>query len=167
MKSLLILILLLFFIFSYTSCNKYDANGRLIKDYKELNKAKFLLGDWEKTDSIGTLIENWKTENDSTYTGSSFFVINKDTIRKETIEMVQDKEHLLYTSTIIGENNDEPIPYQMTQSTDSLLVFENPKYNYPKKITYKLTGEKRVTATISGIIKGKKISENYQLAKIK
>ncbi|WP_395043114.1 DUF6265 family protein [Flavobacterium sp.] len=149
------------------SCNKYDANGRLIKEYEELDKAKFLLGDWEKTDSIGTLIENWKTENDSTFLGKSFFVINKDTIRRESIEMMQDKEHLLYTSTIIGENNDEPIPYQMTQSTDSLLVFENPKYDYPKKITYKLTGEKRITATISGILKGKNSSESYQLAKIK
>ena len=149
------------------SCNKYDAKGRLIKEYEELNKAKFLLGDWEKTDSVGTLIENWKTENDSTLSGNSFFVINKDTIRRESIEMVQDKEYLLYTSTIIGENNDEPIPYQMTKSTDSLLVFENPKYNYPKKITYKLTGEKRVTATISGILKGKNSSESYQLAKIK
>lgn len=149
------------------SCNKYDANGRLIKEYEELNKAKFLLGDWEKTDSVGTLIENWKTENDSTYKGNSFFVINKDTIRKEQIELMQDKEHLLYTSTIVGENNDEPIPYQMTKSTDSLLVFENPKYSYPKKISYKLTGEKRVTATISGIINGKKSSESYQLAKIK
>jgi hypothetical protein len=148
------------------SCNKYDANGRLIKEYEELDKAKFLLGDWEKTDSIGTLIENWKTENDSTFLGKSFFVINKDTIRRESIEMMQDKEHLLYTSTIIGENNDEPIPYQMTQSTDSLLVFENPKYNYPKKITYKLTGVKRITATISGILKGKNSSESYQLAKI-
>ena len=151
----------------FQSCNKYDANGRLIKEYEALNKAKFLLGDWEKTDSVGTLIENWKVENDSTLSGNSFFVINKDTIRRETIEMVQDKEYLLYTSTIVGENNDEPIPYQMTKSTDSLLVFENPKYSYPKKIAYKLTGEKRVTATISGILKGKNSSESYQLAKIK
>ncbi len=152
-------------IITLQSCNKYDADGKLIK-YEELEKAKFLLGDWEKTDSIGTLIEIWKTQNDSTFTGKSFFVINKDTIRKETIEMVQDKEHLLYTSTIIGENNDEPIPYQLTKSTDSLLVFENPKYNFPKKITYKLTGEKRITATISGILKGQNSSESYQLAKI-
>lgn len=166
MKSISIYILFFLINLLFISCNKYDAKGKLIKEYEELNKAKFLLGDWEKTDSIGTLIESWKAQNDSTFAGNSFFIIDKDTIRRETLEMMQDKEHLLYSSTIIGENNDETIPYQLTVSSDSLLVFENPKYNYPKKISYKLTGEKRVTATISGILKGKISTQNYQMAKI-
>ena len=44
------------------SCKKYDKNGNEIKTYNELAKAKWLIGEWEKTDSIGTLREIWKNE---------------------------------------------------------------------------------------------------------
>ncbi len=157
------LILIIFIVLS--ACKKYDINGKEIK-YNELFKANWLVGNWEKTDSIGTLVEHWEIENDSTYIGTSYFIIKKDTIHSENIELIQDKNHLIYNETVIGENNDESIPFQMIKSTDSMLVFENPKHDYPKKIVYKLTGEKRMTIKVSGIIDKKKSSENYQLAKI-
>lgn len=148
------------------SCNKYDAKGNLIKDYDELEKANWLLGNWEKSDSLGTLKETWKRFDDSTFVGESLFIINeKDTVHKETIELMQDGEHLIYTTTIKGENNDSPIPYQMTIDQDSLLVFENPKYDYPQKIEYQLGKNNIITAKVSGKQKGKLASESYPMKK--
>ena len=54
------------------SCNKYDSNGNLIKDYEELEKANFIIGNWEKIDSLGILQEQWKPLNDSTFNGTSY-----------------------------------------------------------------------------------------------
>ncbi len=152
----------------FISCNKYDANGNLMKDYNELQKANWLIGNWEKKDSIGTLKELWQIKDDSTFIGQSYYIINdKDTVHNEQIELMQDKEHLIYTATVKGENNNEPIPYQMMKDEDSLLVFENPKHDFPQKIQYQLKKNKSLVATISGKQNGKIFSESYPLTKIK
>lgn len=150
------------------SCNKYDAKGNLIKKYDELQKATWLLGEWEKSDSLGTLKEIWISKNDSTFIGQSYYIQNeKDTIHDEQIELMQDGEHLIYTATIKGENNDASIPFQMTNDQDSLLVFENPKHDYPQKIEYKLLKNHTLVAIISGKVKGKITSESYPMTKKK
>ncbi|WP_396167771.1 DUF6265 family protein [Flavobacterium sp.] len=150
------------------SCNKYDAKGNLIKEYNELQKATWLLGEWEKTDSLGTLKEIWTSKDDSTFIGQSYYIQNeKDTFHDEQIELVQDGEHLIYIATIKGENNDTPIPFQMTNDQDSLLVFENPKHDYPQKIQYKLMKNHSLVAIISGKVKGKITSQSYPMTKKK
>jgi hypothetical protein len=153
---------------SIVSCNKYDANGNIIKDYEELEKANWMLGEWEKTDSLGTLREIWERLDDSTFVGLSFYIQNKkDTLHNEQMELMQNGDHLIYNATIKGENNDSPIPFQMTKDEDSLLVFENPKHEYPQKIQYKLIKNRSIVATISGKQNGKNSAENYSLKQIK
>ncbi|WP_298396903.1 DUF6265 family protein [Flavobacterium sp.] len=150
------------------SCNKYDAKGNIIKDYEELEKANWMLGEWEKKDSLGTLREIWERLDDSTFIGLSYYIQNeKDTIHNEQVELMQNGEHLIYTATVKGENNNLPIPFQMTKDEDSLLVFENPKHDFPQKIEYKLTKNNTLTAKISGKQNGKISSESYPLKKIK
>jgi len=153
---------------SIVSCNKYDANGNIIKDYEELGKANWMLGEWEKTDSLGTLREIWERLDDSTFIGLSYYIQNKkDTLHNEQVELIQDGEHLIYTTTIKGENNDLPIQFQMTTDEDSLLVFENPKHEYPQKIQYKLMKNGSLVATITGKQNGKNSAENYPMNKVK
>ncbi len=153
---------------SIVSCNKYDANGNVIKSYEELEKANWMLGEWEKTDSLGTLREIWERLDDSTYIGLSYYIQNKkDTLHNEQVELMQNGEHLIYSATIKGENNDSPIPFQMTKDEDSLLVFENPKHEYPQKIQYKLKKNGSLVATVSGKQNGKNSAENYPMNKVK
>jgi hypothetical protein len=161
--SLLILVLL-----ASVSCNKYDAKGNLIKKYDEIQKATWLLGEWEKTDSLGTLKEIWINKNDSTFIGQSYYIQNnKDTIHNENIELVQDQEHLIYSANVQGENNNAAVSFQMTKEDDSLLVFENPKHDYPKKIEYRLLKNYNLVATISGKVNGKIKSESYHMTQKK
>ena len=148
------------------SCNKYDANGKLIKEYEELNKAQWLLGNWEKKDSLGTLTESWQTLDDSTYAGQSFYIMSKnDTVHKETIELMQKGDFLIYSATVKGENNDLPTSFQFKEETDSLLVFENSKHDYPQKIRYQLNVDNSVFITISGNQDGKQNAESYLMQK--
>jgi len=155
-------------LFSAISCKKYDVNGNIIKDYEELEKAQWILGEWEKTDSLGKLEEKWVQQDDSTYIGQSYYIINKkDTLHNEQIELMQVDEHLIYKATIKGENNDASIPFQMVIDEDSILVFENPKHDYPQKIEYKLSKSNILTATISGKQNGKKSTESYPMKKMK
>ena len=150
------------------SCNKYDVNGRLIKDYDELEKTNWLLGEWEKKDSLGTLKEIWNTLDDSTFAGQSYYIINeKDTVHYETVELIQDGDHLIYNATVKGQNNDEHVPFQKTIDEDSLVVFENPKHDFPQKISYKLVNPSEINISISGKESGKLSSQQYRLKKVK
>lgn len=153
-------------ILSIISCKKRDENGNIII-YEELYKSHWLLGEWAKTDSLGTLKEIWETKDDSTYFGQSYYIQGKDTVHKETIELMQDKEFLFYIPTIQGENNNQPVSFQMTKDEDSLLVFENPKHDFPKKIEYKLLKNNSILATISGKLNGKNNSEKFEMQKVK
>ncbi len=148
------------------SCKKHDINGNEII-YEEVYKAHWLPGEWQKTDSSGTLKEIWMPLNDSTYVGQSYFIKEKDTIHHELIELTQDRENLIYLAKVKGQNNDESIPFKLTKDNDTLLVFENPKHDYPQEIEYIFKKNKTLLITVSGIDKGKMKSDSYALKKIK
>lgn len=151
----------------FFSCKKYDEFGKEIK-YHELYKAHWLLGEWEKNDSIGSLKEIWTTLDDSTYQAKSYYIINKkDTVHNESIELMQDGEFLIYSAKVMGENNNQSIPFQLIEDTDSLVVFENKKHDFPQKIQYKLLKDTSIVATISGIDKEKKSTQSYPMSKVK
>ncbi len=167
MKPIKLLLAKICIILFFISCKKYDSLGREIKEYEKIKNASWLVGEWQKKDSIGTLFESWRIENDSILIGNSYFINEKDTIHKEDIELTESKEIMIYEATIKGENNDEPIPFQLTESTDSILFFENPKHNYPSNIKYVLNKDKSLKITISGTQKGVISAINYSLFRIK
>lgn len=159
---------LLLLALTFGSCKKLDKNGNEIKEFEELKKANWMIGNWEKKDSLGTLTEQWQLQNDSSLVGSSYYIQNeKDTLHFETMELTEINENLIYEATVKGENNDESVPFKMTSSTDNVLVFENPKHDYPQKITYKMVKANQLVATISGKINGKVSSESYPMTKTK
>ncbi|MEC4049062.1 DUF6265 family protein [Flavobacterium sp. SUN046] len=161
-------IALIILVLGFSSCKKLDKNGNEIKEFEELKKANWILGNWEKTDSLGTLKEQWKLQNDSSFIGNSNYIQNeKDTLHFEAMELTEINENLIYEATVKGENNDESVPFKMTKSTDSVLVFENPKHDYPQKITYKLINANNIVATIAGKINGKSSTESYPMTKTK
>ncbi len=168
MKSLKKILYIVCFLFFFISCKKYDSLGREIKDYEKIKNASWLLGKWQKKDSLGILCENWRVENDSIMIGNSYFINQneKDTIHSEDIELTESKEIMIYELTIKGENNDEPIPFQLTESTDSILYFENPKHLYPSNIKYVLNKDNSVKITISGKQKGIISAIDYSMLRV-
>jgi hypothetical protein len=110
----------------------------------------------------GILSETWKKENDSTFSGKSYFIVNsKDTVHSETIILTQLNDELIYSPTVKGQNDDKPIDFIMTSDSENNFVFENPKHDYPQKIVYKKATENSLVATISGMQQGKVSSEGY------
>jgi hypothetical protein len=54
----------------------------------------------------------------------------------------------------------------MTIGTEKQMVFENPKHDYPQKITYNQIRKDSLIASISGVQLGKPSSEKYEMKKI-
>jgi len=123
----------------------------------------WLIGTWENNMEQGRLSETWEKTNDSTLSGKSYFIRDKDTLNNETIVLTQKGSELLYIPTVNGQNNDQPVVFKMTKSTAKQLVFENQQHDFPKKITYTLVNKDSLVASISGTSQGKPASETYPM----
>lgn len=127
-------------------------------------QAAWLLGRWENNSAQGNLSEIWKKQNDSLYLGASYFVIAGDTVFSESIELVEKNDEVNYIVTGV-EGNEGPVPFKLKSSNESMLVFENPKHDFPQTITYTHKGDS-VIAVISGKQNGKPKKEYFRMKKI-
>lgn len=160
----IILLLLITLVFS---CKKSEEIGTNDNEKDKIKTARLMLGNWENKSEDGTLSESWKKVNDSTYTGTSYFLKGKDTIHNETIELTQLGENLSYNATVMGQNDDKAVAFPLTKTTNKSLIFENPTHNYPKKITYTLVSKDSLVTEISGTQQGKPSSEKFILIRTK
>lgn len=133
--------------------------------YTELEKAKWLLGSWENVTPQGVLAESWKRENDSTFSGISYFLKGKDTLSIEKIMLQQRGDQLSYIPIVPNQNAGKPVTFVMVAISDKQFVFENPKHDFPQRITYNLIKKDSIIAEISGTQNGKDKSETFPLKK--
>ena len=157
-KTTLILLLL-----AIVSCKKAENTENTEKD--KIKAADWLIGNWENKNPDGVLTENWEKVNDSTFSATSYFIKAEDTIHQETISLAQKGEELTYIATVKGQNNDKAVAFPATLSTDKQLVFENPKHDYPQKITYTKGANNTLTAEITGKLDGKLTTERFIMTK--
>lgn len=136
------------------------------KNFDELEKMSWLVGEWENKMPEGVLTETWVIYNDSVFAGRTVFVKDKDTLHYEEILLTQKGETLLYIPTVKGQNDNKPVEFRMTESkTENEFAFENPAHDYPQKIVYKKVSDTNLVATISGKQQGKPSSESYSMTK--
>ncbi|KQB37675.1 DUF6265 family protein [Flavobacterium aquidurense] len=153
-------ITLLILLVAIVSCQKKES---VEKD--KIKIADWLIGNWENKSTDGALSENWIKLNDSTFSAASYFIKGKDTLHFENIVLAQKGETLTYFATVKGQNDDKPVAFNSTLESDKQLVFENPKHDYPQKITYTKGGNNTLTAEISGKLDGKVTTEKFVMAK--
>lgn len=136
------------------------------KNFDKLEQMNWLIGQWENKTPEGRLTETWTKDNDSTFSGQAYFIVKeKDTVHSESIVLTQVDEDLIYRPTVKGQNNEKPVDFKLTTDVANSFAFENPKHDYPQKITYKKVNEKALVATISGLQQGKQSSESYPMTK--
>lgn len=136
-----------------------------VKSYSQLEKAQWLLGSWENASPEGNLSENWEKTNDSVYAGHTYFVIGKDTVFTESITLVEANGKLAYVTAVSDQNGGKAIRFEMTSGTEDQLVFENPKHDFPQKITYNKITNDSLVAEISGMKEGKPSTEQFAMKK--
>ncbi len=143
----------------------FSCQNKNEKKIGKIEKINWLVGNWENKQADGKLVENWIKENDSIYSGESYFINSKDTVHFETIKLYQKGDDLIYSATVIGQNNDEPVDFKLTSESENVFSFENYAHEYPQKITYKRNRAESLTTTISGKQQGKTHSESYLMIK--
>ena len=155
---------------SISSCNnlaKQKTTDPNNNGFYELQKASWLIGEWQNNSVEGNASEIWEKKNDSTFFGKNYFVLGKDTVSSETITLEQNGNHLFYIPTVSGQNFGKPVKFILTSFHSSQLIFENSKHDFPQKISYTLISKDSLLAEISGTVDGKRFSQKFPMARVK
>ncbi len=116
----------------------------------EINKANWLIGNWEHTSEEGKFNEKWIQIDNNSLLGKSYFVVENDTVFSERVNLVQRGKDLFYVVEIPTEPSAGVTEFKLTSSSVNQLVFENPENDFPKKITYNRIHKDSLFAEISG-----------------
>lgn len=136
------------------------------KKYEAVENANWLVGRWENNSAEGNLSEFWTKTNDSTFHGESYFVIKNDTVFGEKVELSQIGKDFIYEVSVAKQNDEKPVPFKLTKSSETEMVWENPKHDYPNKIVYQKVGKDSLVAEIFGTKDGKVKSEVFKMKKV-
>ena len=135
--------------------------------YSEIEKAWWLIGEWQNNSAEGNASEIWEKKNDSTYAGKSYFIKGADTVSSEKISLEQNGDQVFYIPIVKGQNDGQPVKFTLTFSSGNRLIFENPAHDFPQKISYtQVTGDS-LLAEISGTVQGKINSMQFPMTRIK
>ncbi|TCC98594.1 DUF6265 family protein [Pedobacter hiemivivus] len=121
---------------------------------QETNKQKFkklewLVGKWIRTNPEAGQAgyETWNKVTDLKLSGKGVTLKGKETIFLEHLEFIVKGKDIFYSVLVTGEKL--PTYFKLTALSANGFTCENPKHDFPKKITYQRNG-KKVKATISG-----------------
>lgn len=152
--------LLLFSVFLVSCSQKKEK-----KQFPLISKAQWVIGEWKNNDKNGHFTEKWEVASDSTFMGESYILSQNDTVFFENMVLEQREDSLFYNVSLKKQN--EVTSFYLTKADEKQLVFENPKHDYPTKITYTLVTKDSIIAEISGLLKGKITQEKFPMKKNK
>lgn len=114
-----------------------------------LSDLTWLLGSWNRTNAKQgrSGLELWTKISDKEFTGKGINLKGTDTTFIEKLKLISRDNKIYYVADV--PENKEPVLFEMTAQSGTHVAFENPKHDFPKKITYDLDGNK-LKATISG-----------------
>ena len=106
---------------------------------------EFLPGTW-KVENKETY-EHWDKINENNLKGFSYKMKDGKMVVTEYLEIKRNNEDVIYTATVIGQNQGNNIDFKLITS-DSLFSFENPDHDFPKFVRYQSVSENKMKATV-------------------
>jgi hypothetical protein len=80
--------------------------------------------------------EHWGQMKNDTMSGEGAFLTNGKLEASEYLRIVNTPWGLVYEATVINQNEGRTIGFQLIDSNDSMLVFENQQHDFPNRISY-------------------------------
>lgn len=133
----------------------------------QIEKANWLIGEWQNNSETEKVTEIWEKENDSVYVGKSYTLRNMDTISSERIRIEEHGDQLFYIPVVKNQNAGEAVKFTLASSGANQLAFENPEHDFPQKVSYSLITTDSLFAEISGMYKGQQQSEKFPMHRVK
>jgi len=90
----------------------------------------------------------------------------QDTIVLETISLKETNGTLYFSPTVMNQNDQKPIQFELTDLSDSSFVFENEKHDFPQKIAYRMITKDSLVAEISGKQNGELKGSRFAMRRV-
>lgn len=119
-----------------------------LKAQTQFSDFKSLEGIWKIDNPNENSFEEWIYISDTLMLGRSFSIINNDTITNEFLSIKANNKGYFYCAKVLKQNNAEEISFKLINTNNQTYTFENPQHDFPKKITYCLAVNNKITATI-------------------
>lgn len=146
---------------TFVSCNTSLKLGK--NKTSTFKKMEWLIGRWEIRTYNYFYSENWKKDNDTTYSGKSIMMVSGDTVLYDVMSIKPNKQYI-YLSTKSSINTQGSLSiFKLTDIKKDRIIFENPSNKEEKKITYILKTPEKLSINIEG---NEASVESYDLRKI-
>jgi hypothetical protein len=126
-----------------------------------------LTGIWKMETKKGALYEQWWKVDGQKLQVKSFKVNHSDTTILESVQVTFADGKIYYTPVVTGQNEEQPVPFQLISNENNRFVFENKEHDYPQRVIYKIVSHDSVHARIEGKLKGKEMSSDFYYSRLK
>ncbi|WP_340062975.1 DUF6265 family protein [Ascidiimonas aurantiaca] len=133
----------------------------------DIKKAEWLIGTWENKTPKGSIYETWNKTDDRNILGKSYIIKEQDTLIFETIQLIQEHDGLYYIPTVKSQNNGLPVRFSVKTISNTQMVFENTKHDFPQIISYTKITTDSLVAEISGIKNGLERKQIFPMKRMK
>lgn len=124
----------------------------------------WLVGIW--INPANNVYEEWIKDRDELQ-GRSFRLVNGDSTVSETIRILWRGDQMVYIPTVIDQNEGKPIEFQMKESSEYTIAFENMNHDFPQNIRYQLIHQDSLVATISGMRGEQNVTIVFPMKRVK
>ena len=121
----------------------------------------WLAGNWKTAHRDAIVEETWNAPAAGMMMGMSRTFTPERTRSFEFVRIEQRGSEFFYVAQPQGE---KPTDFKMTKLEDGLIVFENPKHDFPKRISYRRVDADHVTARIDD---GKETGRDFVYERVK
>jgi hypothetical protein len=152
----------------YSCNNKPETEqGTASVDRKKIEQLQWILGSWKNISDNSRLYERWAKDNDTSYSGESFMIVDKDTVFYEKISLQLKGDDLFYFPTVKNQNNGQQVSFKLISDNKGEFIFENKEHDFPQRVIYKNPQADSLYACIEGDEKGKFRKEEFGMSRDK
>jgi hypothetical protein len=135
-----------------SKARKIDAVGA------SLSRLEWLAGCWECRAGTRLVEEQWMAPRGATMLGMSRTVRGDTLVEYEQLRIYERSGTLVYAARPSGQ---PPAEFVCSELGDSVIVFENPKHDFPQRIVYCRVGLDSLLARVEGTSRGKNRALSY------
>jgi hypothetical protein len=112
-----------------------------------IDRAAWLAGCWEQRRPNRLTMEMWMPPAGGTMMGASRTTVGATTREFEQLRLHTAGDTLIYTALPSGQRQTD---FRSTSVSATMLVFENPTHDFPRKISYRRVGTDSLIARVEG-----------------
>lgn len=121
--------------------------GVMVATAQNKDLLPLLSGTWHQDDPMN--VEHWDLLHATSLKGTSYQMVEGKIRVTEYLNLSIINQNLIYTATVIGQNEGKDIVFKAVPAKDKQLIFENLKHDFPKRIIYHFLNDSIISVTLS------------------